>query len=140
MPSPARGLDLNLRTDRPPASTVPSAPLPEPERPAAPAGAPSAVIAEPPYAEGYGDLSVHEVATSSADTSRLYFSYYSAGFRVAKIIGDEIVETGHFIDSGGSNFWGVQTFQSGGQEYVAASDRERANRAAWRPAPWRLRC
>ena len=34
-------------------------------------------------AEGYGDLSVHEVATSLVDNDLLYFAYYSAGLRVA---------------------------------------------------------
>ena len=53
-----------------------------------------------------------------------YFSYYAAGFRVAEIVNDNLVEMGHYIDTGGNNFWGVQVFQSGGQEYVAASDRD----------------
>ena len=51
----------------------------------------------------------------------MYFSYYAAGFRVAKIMSGELVETGHYIDVGGNNFWGVQVFQSGGQELVAAN-------------------
>lgn len=76
------------------------------------------------YAEGYGDLSVHEVATSSVDPKRLYFSYYSGGFRVAEIENDEIVEKGHYIAEEGNNFWGVQTFMKDGKEYVAASDRD----------------
>ena len=32
--------------------------------------------------------------------------------------------SGHYIDTGGNNFWGVQVFQNAGQEYVAASDRD----------------
>jgi len=79
---------------------------------------------DPAYAEGYGDLSVHEVATSQQVANRLYFSYYSGGFRVAEIENDEIVEKGHYIDPAGNNFWGVQVFQQGDQEYVAASDRD----------------
>lgn len=79
---------------------------------------------DPAYAEGYGDLSVHEVATSAVDDSRLYFSYYSGGFRVAEIEDGKIVEKGHYIDEGGNNFWGVQTFTRGGTEYVASSDRD----------------
>ena len=79
---------------------------------------------DPAFASGFGDLSVHEVATSSEDKRRLYFSYYSGGFRVAKIENNKIVEKGHYIDAGGSNFWGVQTFQDAGKEYVAASDRD----------------
>jgi hypothetical protein len=79
---------------------------------------------DPTYSEGFGDLSVHEVAVSPTDPSLLYFSYYAAGFRVARIIDDEIVEVGHNIAVGGNNFWGVQVFSHGGEEYVAASDRD----------------
>jgi hypothetical protein len=79
---------------------------------------------DPAYASGFGDLSVHEVATSQQDADRLYFSYYSAGFRVAEIEDDEIVEKGHYIAPGGSNFWGVEVFEQDGTEYVAASDRD----------------
>lgn len=78
----------------------------------------------PAYAEGFGDLSVHEVATSKQRADLAYFSYYSGGFRVAKIVDDKLVETGRFIDQGGNNFWGVQVFESNGIEYVAASDRD----------------
>ena len=79
---------------------------------------------DPAYAEGFGDLSVHEVATSHEDPDRLYFSYYSGGFRVAEIEGGEIVEKGHYIDGSGNNFWGVEVFEQDGIEYVAASDRD----------------
>ena len=82
---------------------------------------------DPAFAAGFGDLSVHEVATSPTKADLAYLSYYSAGFRVVKIVADELVEVGHFIDDRGptgSNFWGVQVFQSGGVEYVAASDRD----------------
>ena len=79
---------------------------------------------DPAFAEGFGDLSVHEVATSQVRADLAYFSYYAAGFRVAQIVDDELVEVGHFIDQGGNNFWGVQTFMHNGQEYVAASDRD----------------
>lgn len=79
---------------------------------------------DPAYADGYGDLSVHEVATSQQFANRMYFSYYSGGFRVVDIERNELVEKGHLIAEGGSNFWGVEVFQSGGKEYVAASDRD----------------
>lgn len=79
---------------------------------------------DPAFAEGFGDLSVHEVAVSQLKAERLYFSYYSAGFRVADIEGDKIVEKGHYIAEGGNNFWGVETFVRNGKEYVAASDRD----------------
>jgi len=79
---------------------------------------------DPAFASGFGDLSVHEVAMSHADSRLAYFSYYAGGFRVARIQGDELVETGHFIDTGGNNFWGVQVFERNDTEYVAASDRD----------------
>ncbi len=79
---------------------------------------------DPAYASGFGDLSVHEVATSKTSNKLAYFSYYAGGFRVAEIQDGELVEVGRFIDQGGSNFWGVQVFKQGGQEYVAASDRD----------------
>jgi hypothetical protein len=79
---------------------------------------------DPAFATGFGDLSVHEAATSPTRADLVYFSYYSGGFRVVKIVGDALTEVGHFIDVGGNNFWGVQVFQSGGQELVAASDRD----------------
>ena len=76
------------------------------------------------YASGFGDLSVHEVATSQQQANRLYFSYYSGGLRVAEIENDQIVEKGHYIDGSGNNFWGVEVFEQDGTEYVAASDRD----------------
>ena len=79
---------------------------------------------DPDFADGFGDLSVHEAATSPTVNNRIYFSYYSGGFRVLKIVNDELVEVGHYIDVGGNNFWGVQVFSHEGQELVAASDRD----------------
>ena len=79
---------------------------------------------DPAYASGFGDLSVHEVAMSHDRNDLAYFSYYAAGFRVAEIEGGELVETGHFIDEGGNNFWGVEVWHHGGREYALASDRD----------------
>ena len=79
---------------------------------------------DPAFAEGYGDLSIHEVATSKLDTNLAYYAYYSAGVRVTRIEGDKLVEVGHFIDEGGSNFWGIERFVRDGVEYMAASDRD----------------
>ncbi len=76
----------------------------------------------PAYASGFGDLSVHEVAVSPTRNDLAYFSYYSAGFRVLKIVNDRLVEVGRYIDEHGNDFWGVQVFQHARQEYVAASD------------------
>jgi hypothetical protein len=79
---------------------------------------------DPDFAEGFGDLSVHEVAMSHVDDSLAYLSYYSAGFRVLRIVNDELQEVGHYTDANGNNFWGVQVFEFEGHEYVAASDRD----------------
>jgi hypothetical protein len=79
---------------------------------------------DPAFSSGAGDLSIHEVAVSRADPARQYFSYYAAGFRVTEIENDELVEKGHYIAEGGNNFWGVEVFSHGGEEYVAASDRD----------------
>ena len=78
---------------------------------------------DPKYADGYGDLSVHEAATSPTVPNRIYFSYYSGGFRVLEIRDEKLVEVGKFIDEGGNDLWGVQVFEGqDGKEYVAASD------------------
>lgn len=84
---------------------------------------------DPAYASGFGDMSVHEVAMSEVDNNLAYFSYYAAGFRVARIdpTAGTLTEVGHFIDEGGdggNNFWGVQVWHHAGQEYVLASDRD----------------
>jgi hypothetical protein len=79
---------------------------------------------DPAFATGFGDLSVHEVATSAVQPDLAYYSYYAGGFRVTRIVGGQLQEVGHYIDQGGNNFWGVQVFQYNGQEYVVASDRD----------------
>ncbi|MDX2938534.1 PA domain-containing protein [Streptomyces ipomoeae] len=77
---------------------------------------------DPAYASGFGDLTVHEVATSGVRPDLAYFSYYGGGLRVVKIKNNKLVETGRYIDERGNDFWGVQTFRHHGKEYVAASD------------------
>jgi hypothetical protein len=79
---------------------------------------------DPTLATGHGDLTVHEVAMSHRADDLAYFSYYAGGFRVARIVNDELVETGRFIDQGGNNFWGVQVWEKDGKEYILASDRD----------------
>ncbi|MCY7396215.1 MAG: hypothetical protein LH468_08725 [Nocardioides sp.] len=76
------------------------------------------------FATGFGDLSVHEVATSKQNAHVAYFSYYAGGFRVAEIEGDKLVEKGAYIEAGGSNLWGVEVFTQNGRELVATSDRD----------------
>jgi hypothetical protein len=75
-------------------------------------------------ATGFGDLSVHEVAVSQQDDGLAYISYYAGGLRVIDVSTGEIVEKAAFIDEGGNNFWGVETFVQDGVEYVALSDRD----------------
>ncbi len=79
---------------------------------------------DPAFASGFGALSVHEVATSPTSPNLAYLSYYAGGFRVLEIRDNELVEVGSFIDRRGNDFWGVQVFQDGGRELVAASDRD----------------
>ena len=85
---------------------------------------------DPAHATGSGDLSVHEVATSATNPNLAYLSYYAAGLRVIDVSEGRIEEVGVYIDKGvdggepGNNFWGVEVFQQGGQEYVALSDRD----------------
>ncbi|HEX2042665.1 MAG TPA: PA domain-containing protein [Acidimicrobiales bacterium] len=93
---------------------------------------------DPAYASGFGDLSVHEVATDP-DADLVYVSYYSGGFRVlAYSKKGQLTEVGAFIagpgmktTSGtpvtqeGNNFWGVEVHKHpNGQKYVLASDRD----------------
>ena len=92
---------------------------------------------DPAYASGFGDLSVHEVATDP-DTDLAYVSYYSGGFRVLAYSDDGLTEVGAFLagpemttTSGkavtqeGNNFWGVEVHKHpNGQKYVLASDRD----------------
>lgn len=79
---------------------------------------------DPAYATGSGDLSVHEVATSTVDPDLAYLPYYAGGVRVIDVSGGEIQEVGAFIDEGGNNFWGVEVFVQDGVEYAALSDRD----------------
>lgn len=80
---------------------------------------------DPAFAEGFGDLSVHEIATDPVHADIVYVSYYAGGYRVLQIVNDELVEIGAFIDDGGNNFWGVEVHQHpNGNRYVLASDRD----------------
>ncbi|MDC5698261.1 hypothetical protein OO014_13435 [Intrasporangium calvum] len=87
---------------------------------------------DPAFAFGYGDLSVHEVATDPLDPSLAYLAYYSGGLRAVQIqCADpedastcELVEVGGYLDPDGNNFWGVETFVRDGQTIILASDRD----------------
>jgi hypothetical protein len=79
---------------------------------------------DPAFAEGFGDLSIHEVALDP-DAKLAYFSYYAGGFRVATYNEDRLEEVGAFIDEGGNNFWGVEVWHDeNGEKFVLASDRD----------------
>jgi hypothetical protein len=84
---------------------------------------------DPRYATGFGDLSVHEVATDPDRPNLAYLSYYNAGFRVIRFDRGGIREVGRFIDEGGNDFWGVEvhTLPGKGRRFgklVLASDRD----------------
>ena len=64
------------------------------------------------------------MATSLKDPSVGYVSYYAGGLRDIDVSRGKIREVGAHFDEGGNNFWGVEVFEQGGKEYVAASDRD----------------
>ena len=84
------------------------------------------------FAAGFGDLSVHEVATDPLDPSLAYLSYYSGGLRAVQIqctnpadtTTCDLIEVGGYLDPEGNNFWGVETFVRDGQTIILASDRD----------------
>jgi hypothetical protein len=81
---------------------------------------------------GFGDLSVHEVATHPVSSTDAYLSYYSAGMRSLEIQCTDsddtstcaLVETGGFLHPNGNDFWGVETFVRDGRTIVLGSDRD----------------
>ena len=95
---------------------------------------------DPAYASGYGDLSVHEVATDPLNPSLAYLSYYSGGLRAIEIRCTdpddnstcELVEVGGYLDPEGNDFWGVEAIPNpnedpnveGDEVLILASDRD----------------
>ncbi|HEV2058795.1 MAG TPA: hypothetical protein VGR11_05520 [Solirubrobacteraceae bacterium] len=95
---------------------------------------------DPAYASGFGDLSVHEVATDPTDPSLMYLSYYSGGLRALQIqCSDptdnstcELVEVGGYLAPEGNDFWGVEVIKNpvddpnvqGDEVLILASDRD----------------
>jgi hypothetical protein len=75
---------------------------------------------DPDFAFGFGDLSIHEIATDPGQ-NLAYSSYYAGGARVFRFGASGIEEVGHYIDEEGNNFWGVETFVPSG---AAAGDLE----------------
>lgn len=84
------------------------------------------------FATGYGDLTVHEVATHPTNPLRSYLAYYAGGLRALQIqcanpsdtATCNLVEVGRYLDPRGNNFWGVETFVKNGQTYILGSDRD----------------
>lgn len=79
------------------------------------------------YAEGFGDMTVHEVATDP-DENLVYVSHYALGMRVLRYDDSGLEEVGRFVEPGGSNYWGVEVHKFGGQKYILGSDRDRGLR------------
>ncbi|HET6770760.1 MAG TPA: hypothetical protein VFH75_03870 [Actinomycetota bacterium] len=79
---------------------------------------------DPAFAFGFGDLSVHEVATDKQSATHAYLSYYAGGLRSLEIQGTELVEVGGYLDPRGNDFWGVETFVRDGTTYILGSDRD----------------
>ncbi|GLZ27864.1 hypothetical protein Lesp02_00540 [Lentzea sp. NBRC 105346] len=79
---------------------------------------------DPAYAVGFGDLTVHEVATDPNNPNRAYLSYYAGGMRSLTIVGTALTETGGYLAPNGNDFWGVEAFTRNGKTYVAGSDRD----------------
>jgi hypothetical protein len=75
------------------------------------------------YAENYGDMSVHEVATDP-DRNLVYVSHYALGMRALSYTNGGLKEVGKFVEAGGSNYWGVEVHKMGGQKYILGSDRD----------------
>jgi len=82
---------------------------------------------DPKLANGYGDLSVHEVATDP-DENLVYISHYALGMRVLKYTSTGFEEAGAFVERGGSNYWGVDVHKMNGKKYILGSDRDRGLR------------
>ncbi len=80
----------------------------------------------PSFAFGFGDLSIHEVATDPR-RNLAYVSYYAAGARVVQFGDEGVREVGRFIDEGGNDFWGVEYAKDErgtGRPLFVASDRD----------------
>jgi hypothetical protein len=92
--------------------------------------------ADPAFASGFGDVTVHEVEVPRGDPDEggpapdddalAYFSWYSGGLRVIDFTDPaNPAEVGHYIDAQGNNFWGVALAEDqNGDRIVLASDRD----------------
>ena len=80
---------------------------------------------DPRFADGFGDLSIHEFATDPKK-NLAYAAYYAGGIRVFGFSREDgLDEVGAWIADGGSNFWGVEQFTAdNGERLIAGSDRD----------------
>jgi len=85
------------------------------------------VLADPPPP---GDHTMHNVIV---DGTRAYISWYADGMRVVDFSGCSAgsgqnsctpTEIAHFVDGGGSNFWGVFLHEIDSTQYILGSDRD----------------
>jgi hypothetical protein len=76
------------------------------------------------FASGFGDLTVHEVATDPEDPTRAYLAYYAGGMRVLDVGAGGLKEVGGYLARNGNNFWGVEAYRKDRQTYVLGSDRD----------------
>jgi hypothetical protein len=79
------------------------------------------------YADDFGDMTVHEVATDPAKRL-VYVSHYALGMRVLSYNDSGLKEVGAFVEAGGSNYWGVEVHKLGNKQYILGSDRDRGLR------------
>jgi hypothetical protein len=79
------------------------------------------------FAENFGDMTVHEVATDP-DKDIVYVSHYALGMRALSYDDSGLKEVGAFVEPGGSNYWGVEVHKMNGKTYILGSDRDRGLR------------
>ncbi|MBA2272476.1 MAG: hypothetical protein H0W21_01040 [Actinobacteria bacterium] len=81
---------------------------------------------DPAFAFGFGDLSVHEVATDPYKPGLAYLAYYSGGIRVIEYGANGVEEVGHYVAQEGSNFWGIEAHRLPGSDetLILGSDRD----------------
>jgi hypothetical protein len=83
---------------------------------------------DPTFAEGYGDMTVHEVAADPTE-DLFYVSHYALGMRVLAYDKHGFTEVGRFVEEGGSNYWGVEVHTlPSGEQVILGSDRDRGLR------------
>ena len=77
------------------------------------------------FAAGFGDLSIHEVATDPTE-NLAYSAYYAGGMRVFRFDrASGLNQVGAFVGPQGNNFWGVEQFTTPeGERLIAGSDRD----------------